>query len=69
MTIEEKKISLINWIKTLEDEGILDQISGLKKSSIDELPDAIIQLLKKAEEESEDHLIEHTSVNDLLNKR
>jgi len=27
MTIEEKKISLINWITTLEDEEVLDQMA------------------------------------------
>jgi hypothetical protein len=69
MTIEEKKISLINWITTLEDEELLDQIAGFKKSSMDELPDAIIQLLKNAEEESEDNLVKYTGVEDLLKNR
>lgn len=69
MTIEEKKISLINWITTLEDEELIDQIAGFKKSSMDELPDAIIQLLKNAEEESEDKLVKYTGVEDLLKNR
>jgi hypothetical protein len=66
MTIEQKKISLINWITTLEDEVILDQMEGLKKSSIDELPSAIVQLLKMAEAESNENLIKHTSAKDFL---
>lgn len=66
MTIEQKKISLINWITTLEDEVILDQMEGLKKSSIDELPGAIVQLLKMAEAESNENLIKHTSAKDFL---
>ncbi len=66
MTIEQKKISLINWITTLEDEVILDQMVGLKQSSLDELPVAIIQLLKTAEAEPEENLVKHTSAKDFL---
>lgn len=66
MTIEQKKISLIKWITTLEDELILDQMVGLKNHSLDELPTAIIQLLKMAESEPDGKLIKHTSAQDLL---
>ena len=66
MTIEQKKISLINWITTLEDEVILDQMEGFKKSSLDELPVAIVQLLKKAEAEPNENLVKHTSAKDFL---
>ena len=69
MTTEQKKISLINWIANLEDEAILDQIVGLQKSSLDELPDAIVQLLKMAEAESKENLVKHTSARDILNMR
>ncbi len=66
MTIEQKKISLINWITTLEDEVILDQMAAIKKTSLDELPDAIVQLLKRAEAEPEEKLVKHTSAKDIL---
>ena len=69
MTIEQKKISLINWITNLDDEVILDQIVGFQKSSLDELPDAIVQLLKKAEAEPEENLVKHTSTRDILKMR
>lgn len=69
MTIEQKKISLINWITNLEDEVILDQIVGFQKSSLDELPNAIIQLLKMAEAEPEENLVKHTNVRDILKMR
>jgi len=69
MTIEQKKISLINWITNLEDELILDQITGFQKSSLDELPAAIVQLLKKAEAEPEEKLVKHTSTRDILKMR
>ncbi|MEQ8473111.1 MAG: hypothetical protein RIC35_18090 [Marinoscillum sp.] len=66
MTIEQKKISLINWITNLEDEVVLDQIAGIQKLSLDELPDAIVQLLKIADSEPEEKLTVHTSVRDIL---
>lgn len=66
MTIEQKKISLINWITNLEDEVVLDQIAGIQKLSLDDLPDAIVQLLKIAEAEPDDNLTVHTLVRDIL---
>lgn len=66
MTIEQKKISLINWITNLEDEVVLDKIARIQKSSLEELPDAIVQLLKIAEAESDEGLTVHTSVRDIL---
>lgn len=66
MTVEQKKISLINWITNLEDEAVLDQIAGIQKLSLDDLPDSIVQLLKIAEAEPDDNLTVHTSVRDLL---
>ena len=69
MTIEQKKIALINWITTLEDEAILDQMVGFKKSSLDELPGAIVQLLKMAEAEPDENLVKHTSAKDFLNMK
>jgi len=68
MTIEEKKIALINWITTLEDEVVLDQIVWLKKSSFEELPDAIVKLLQVSEAEPEDSLVKHTNARSLLTK-
>ena len=66
MTLEQKKISLINWITNLDDEVVLDQIAGIQQSSLDDLPDAIAQLLKIAESEPDDSLTVHTSVRDIL---
>lgn len=66
MTIEQKKISLINWITNLEDEVVLDQIAGIQKLSLGELPPAIVELLKIADAEPEESLTVHTSVRDIL---
>lgn len=66
MTLEQQKISLINWITNLDDEVVLDQIAGIQQSSLDDLPDAIAQLLKIAESEPDDSLTVYTSVRDIL---
>ncbi|AXI99713.1 hypothetical protein CYPRO_0427 [Cyclonatronum proteinivorum] len=66
MTIEQRKISLINWITTLDDEVILDQMEGLKNSSLDDLPVAIVEMLKLADSEPNENLVKHTSVKDFL---
>jgi len=66
MTAEQKKISLINWITNIQDEVVLDQIAGIQKSSLDELPDAIVKLLEIANSEPEESLTVHTSVRDIL---
>ena len=66
MTIEQKKISLINWITNLNDEVVLDRIAGIQQSSLDELPNAIVELLRIADSEPEENLTPHTSVRDIL---
>ncbi len=66
MTIEQRKISLINGITTLDDEVILDQMEGLKNSSLDDLPVAIVEMLKLADSEPNENLVKHTSVKDFL---
>lgn len=69
MTIEQKKIALINWITNLENEVVLDRIVELQKSSLSELPDAIVQLLKMAEAEPEENLVKYTNSRDILKSR
>jgi hypothetical protein len=66
MTIEQKKISLINWITNIKDEAVLDKIGKFQQSSLDELPDAIVKLLKMADSEPEENLVTHTSSRDIL---
>lgn len=66
MTIEQKKIALIKWIATLEDEEVLDQMAGFKSASIDDLPDGIVQLLKMADAEPDENLVKHSSAKDFL---
>ena len=69
MTIEQRKISLINWIANLEDETLIDQIEGFRKTSLDELPNEIIELLKISDAESLDDCVEHTNARDILGRK
>ncbi|MEO1052530.1 MAG: hypothetical protein AAFX87_18000 [Bacteroidota bacterium] len=66
MTIEQKKISLIHWITNLEDEAVIDQIEGFRKTSLSQLPKEIVELLTLSAAEKEEDCIEHTSVQDIL---
>lgn len=66
MTIEQKKISLINWITNLEDEGLINQIEEFRKTSLSDLPKEIVELLTIAAAEKDEDCIEHTSVQDIL---
>ena len=66
MTIEQRKKSLINWISNLNDESVISQIEVYRKSSIEELPQEIIELLKISAAEPDDDCIEHISVQDIL---
>ncbi len=68
MTIEQRKISIINWITNLQDENILNKIDSIRQSSINNLPREIVKLLELSDSENIDESIEHTSSRDILNK-
>lgn len=69
MTIEQKKISLINWITNLDNENIIDEMIDFQKASLSELPSSIVQLLKIADSESEENLIKHSNVRAILDMK
>jgi len=66
MTLEQRKISIINWITNLDDETIINQIESFRKTSIDQLPKEIVELLNISAAESIEDCIEHTSAQDIL---
>jgi len=68
MTIEQRKISLINWITNLDDETVINQIESYRKTSINSLPKEIVELLKISAAEPIEDCIEHTSVQDILKR-
>jgi hypothetical protein len=69
MTIEQRKISLINWITNLNDEKLINQIEGFRKTSLNELPKEIVQLLNISDSESLDDSVEHTNARDILKRK
>lgn len=66
MTIEQKKISLINWIANLEDESLIDQMQSFRKSSLEDLPKEIVELLTISDSENPNDCIEHTNSRSIL---
>ena len=69
MTIEQRKISLINWITNLEDETLINRIEGFHKTSLNELPKEIVELLQISDSESLNECVEHTKSRDILNRK
>jgi hypothetical protein len=69
MTIEQRKISLINWITNLNDEALINQIEGFRETSLNDLPKEIVELLNISDSESLDDSVEHTNSRDILNRK
>ncbi|MFA5669287.1 MAG: hypothetical protein WC967_08585 [Balneolaceae bacterium] len=69
MTIEQKKISLINWITNLEDEAVSNEIESFRNTSLSELPKEIIELIQVSDSANEYDCIEHTNSKNILNER
>lgn len=69
MTIEEEKISLINWINSINDQVIINKIQKLKEESLSELPKEIIELLELSDQVGDDKCVKHTKTRELLNNK
>lgn len=69
MTIEEKKISLINWINSINDQDIINKIQKLKEESLNELPKEIIELLELSDQAADNECVKHTTTKELLNNK
>jgi len=68
MSIEQRKIELINWITSLNNESLLNRMEELRKSSTKNTPKEILSLLNLSNQASSDELTEHTTSRDILNK-
>ena len=69
MTIDQKKIALINWITNLKDETIVDLLADLQNKPSGQLPEEIIELLKLSDSTEENDCIEHSSAKSLLSRK
>lgn len=66
MTLEQRKIALINWITNLTEESIIDQVEVFRQKSLSDLPNEIAKLLEISDLAKEDECIEHTNSRTLL---
>jgi hypothetical protein len=68
MTIEQRKIALINWITNLTEESIIDQVEVFRQKSLSDLPKEIVKLLEISDSAKEDDCFEHTNSRTLLGR-
>ena len=69
MTIEQKKISLINWTTNLEDEAVINEIESFRSASLSELPKEIVELIQVLGSTKEEDCIEHSDSMSILGRR
>jgi hypothetical protein len=69
MTIEQRKIALINWITNINEESVISQMEGFRRKSLDELPKEIVRLLEMSDTATESECIEYTNSRALLEKK
>ena len=62
MTLEQRKIDLINWITNIKNESYLVRLEGLRKDDDSNLPSEVFEVLEKSASISKEHLVKHTSV-------
>ena len=68
MTIEQRKISLINSITNLDNEGLLLRLQELIEDDKTSIPPEIMALVDKSNASKIEDRTEHTSVRDLIQK-
>lgn len=68
MTIEQRKIELINWITTIQREDVIERIEDFRNNPEPEIPDSILELLKESSSAKPEDGIEHTSTRELLGR-
>ncbi len=69
MTIEQKKIALINWITNLNEESVINKIETFRSETLDELPKEILTLLEMSNSTKESDCIEHTGSMNVLGRK
>lgn len=64
MTVEQRKIELINLISSIDNESLLIRMEELAQTSKSKTPDSIMRLLEVSEKSP--HLTGHKSVREFL---
>jgi len=68
MTIEQRKIDLINWINSIQNEAVLEKLETLKERPDSEIPDEIFELLNESSKSNPEEGTEHTTALELLGR-
>ena len=68
MTIEQRKLELINWISSIQKEDVINRIEQLRDEPDQEIPDTILDLLEESRSSKPEDGIEHTSARELLGR-
>lgn len=68
MTIAQRKIELINWITSIENESSIEKLEELKDQFY-QLPSEISEVLIVSESTPDSELIDHTSVKDFRREK
>lgn len=70
MSIEKRKIELINWITELESELLIQSLEQLRmEDESKKTPSEIIQLLQISKQASENELVKHSSSKEIFSKK
>lgn len=69
MTIEQRKLELINWITAIQNEDLLERIEDFRHNPEPEIPDAILELLRESSAAELKDCTEHTSARELLGRK
>ena len=69
MTIEQRKLELITWITTIQNEDMLERIEDFRNHPESEIPNTILELLHESSSAKLEECIEHTSARELLGRK
>ncbi|MCP4456958.1 MAG: hypothetical protein GY816_02865 [Cytophagales bacterium] len=69
MTIEQRKLELINWITAIQREDVIAYIEDFRNNPDEKLPNTILELLHESSSAKIGDCIEHTSARELLGRK
>ena len=69
MTIEQRKLELISWLSSVQNEKIIEGIEELKNNPNINVPDMIVNLIKKSSQAAQEDCVEHTNVKNLIGRK
>ena len=69
MTIEQRKLELITWITSIQNEDLLERIEDFRDNPNPEIPNTILELLHESSSAKLEDCVEHTSARELLGRK